>query len=102
PKPPKRSAEIVLRHRPIERRFRTRRESEIATIEIDRLSERGIVAEFIPLFVKFVRLTEDIFPLQLWIEGRDKTGGLGIFSRCRFIGELQIIDARVKSQKFRL
>src|SRR5262249_3527567 len=65
PKPHKRSAEIVLGRGPIERPFRTRRESEIVTIEIDRFGERGIVAEFLSLFVQFVRLTGDIFPLLL-------------------------------------
>jgi hypothetical protein len=54
-----------------------------------------------PLFVKIVRLTKDIFPLLLRVERRHQTGSLGIFLCCRFVGELQIIDARVETQKSR-
>jgi hypothetical protein len=51
-------AEIVLGHGPIERSFRTRRESEALAIDVDRLGQRGIVAEFASLLKELACLTE--------------------------------------------
>jgi hypothetical protein len=47
-----RIAEMHLGCGPIERSFRTRRESEAPATNVDRIGQRGIVAEFVPLFVK--------------------------------------------------
>ena len=40
-------------------------------IKIDRIGQRGIVSEFVPLLVKFARLTKQETPLLLRVERRN-------------------------------
>ena len=102
PSAPSAVAEIHLGSGPIERSFRTRRESEAPAIDVDRFGQRGIVAEFVPLLIEFACLIEQETPLLLCVERRDECGRFGIFRGGGAIGELQIVDPRLQRQDFRL
>jgi hypothetical protein len=67
-----RNAEILLRHGPVERSFRTRRESEAPAIDADRFGQRGIVTEFVSVLKEFGCLIEQETPLPLCVERRDE------------------------------
>jgi hypothetical protein len=71
-------------------------------VDGDRVNDRVIVAETSPIAAKCARLLPQVVPFGIAIEWRDESGRLGVFRGGRTIGELQIVEARFVSQKFRL